>query len=274
LDFSVEALQLSRQPLFFGTFSRLCDFSTSGVRLKLVEQRGGVVEQLRNVVPNRGVQFRDLGLVLWANTFVVGILAMTLVITEHAAAAVARVREAEHGPTAGATRQQTAEQVRIPTVVPKRHRGVAGQLRRGLLMRRLIDNGRHVNGNPFVLRTWLTADVLGSAPGGCPPSARRDISIAIGVGDAFVERVRENVMYDGLRPQPFAATRPPRSAGQTFDDLPDRHLLVDQPAVQHADHFRFRFIDDNMPRHAVPFADITVAIGNFARQPLSGPIFL
>ena len=75
---TVEPPKLRREPLFLGTFARLKFFGAPGIRLELVEQCGRVVEKLRDVVPDGGVQLLDLSLVLRTNAFVVGILAINV----------------------------------------------------------------------------------------------------------------------------------------------------------------------------------------------------
>ncbi len=51
-----------------------------------------------------------------------------------------------------------------------------------------------------------------------------------------------------------------RSMVQPFQDLPDRHLFVREPAVEHAHQLGFRVVDHEMARHDIIARDVAVAI--------------
>jgi hypothetical protein len=77
-------------------------------------------------------------------------------------------------------------------------------------------------------------------------------------------------MHDAVGPESLAVAGPPRAGGQPLEDLADGHPLVDQPAVQHPDHFGLRRVDLQMPGDAVPLGDVAVAVGGAAGAPLAG----
>ncbi len=56
---------------------------------------------------------------------------------------------------------------------------------------------------------------------------------------------------------------------QLFEDLPDGHLLVDEPAVEQAHQFGLRVIDYEMPRHRLMSWNVAVAIRGTTAQVVS-----
>src|SRR5688500_3562109 len=58
---------------------------------------------------------------------------------------------AEHGQTAGAAGQQTAQEIIVLLVVAERQGGIAGQLDLCMIPGFLVDQGRHGNSDPLFL---------------------------------------------------------------------------------------------------------------------------
>jgi len=61
-----------------------------------------------------------------------------------------------------------------------------------------------------------------------------------------------------------------RSEIEPFQNLPDAHALVDQPAVHRADQVRLGIVDDQVARHTLAFWHVAVAVRSSAAQVLTG----
>src|SRR5689334_3024581 len=64
--------------------------------------------------------------------------------------------------------------------------------------------------------------------------SRRDKAVAVGIGCAGVDRVRQDVVHQGWRPGMAAGARDVGTGVQALEDLTDGRPLVDEPAIKGA----------------------------------------
>src|SRR4051812_20880082 len=88
--------------------------------------------------------------------------------------------------------------------------------------------------------------------------------VAIGIGRAGVDRVGEDMVHDRWRPGMAARARKMRSCVQTPEDLPDGHVLVGEPAIDHAHQLGLTLVDHEVPRHLVLAWHVPVIVGRTA----------
>jgi hypothetical protein len=191
-------------------------------------------------------------------------LAPAALVVPVSASPPVRVGDAHHGPPAAPAREQAAEQVEVPRVVPGGDGRVVGELRRGQLVGLLVDEGWHRDRDPLLARTLPPA---GQGVGPAAPAVRVRRSrqdVAVRVAGAYVDGFRGDVADDRAAPPASPASRPPRAVAQAADDRTDRHPFVDQPAVHHPHHGRLGVIDDQVAGHVVPLGDMAVTIGGAA----------
>jgi hypothetical protein len=119
------ALEAPHLPLPFlplGPVTCLLIVGLAGERLELLQQRGGVVEQPLDVLPDRRVEFLGLRLPLRARVVPVpagAVPAVAAVVAPPGLAIRSVAGHAEHGQATGPAGEQAAEQVVMPGVVPE-----------------------------------------------------------------------------------------------------------------------------------------------------------
>jgi hypothetical protein len=241
--------------------------------LELSQQRLRVGQQLLDVPPDRDLQLFRLRHPLRAR-LVAGaadaVPPVALVVAPLGVAGRRPVGDAEHGQAAGAAGQQAPQQVTVPRVVAEGQRCVAAELLVRPLVRRVVDERWDGDGDPLGARPGAARGVLAAAR---PARARlpgRGEGVAVGVGRAGIEGVAEDAVDDGRRPAALAAARPPRAGVEPPEDLADRHLLIDQPAVEQAHQLGLGVIDHEAARRAVPAGDVAEAVGGAAADPVAG----
>src|SRR5262249_34031249 len=175
-----------------------------------------------------------------------------------------------HGQAAGPASQEAAEQVVVAGVVPEGQGRVPGQLRRRLLVCLFIDDSRDGDSDPLLARARAAAGPLPGARAVRPGPARGVEGVAVAVAGAGVDRVGEDAVDGRGGPQPPAAPRPPRAGRQALEDLADGHVLVGQPAVEHAHDLGLGLVDEQVAGDAVALGDVAVAVGDLAGGPPPG----
>src|SRR4051794_26404672 len=80
----------------------------------------------------------------------------------------------------------------------------------------------------------------------------------------------------GRRPRRAAGPRSERARVQALEDLPDRALLVDEPAVDHAHQAGLVLVHDEVTRHSVLAAHVAIAVRRAPAliMPVAGPLQL
>jgi hypothetical protein len=73
------------------------------------------------------------------------------------------------------------------------------------------------------------------------------------------------------RPRAPAAAGGPGSGVQALEDLADRPLFLNQPALEGTDQGGFGLLDDEVAGAAVPFGNGAIALGRFAAQGMPRP---
>src|SRR5262245_3419050 len=104
-----------------------------------------------------------------------------------------------------------------------------------------VDEGWHRDRDPFFAWPRAAAGPLPRPRATRPRSTRHLERVAIMIARTGVDGVREDAVDDSAGPQPPSAAWPPRAGRQPLEDLADGHLLIDRPAVQHADDVGFGF---------------------------------
>src|SRR5262249_39950625 len=175
-----------------------------------------------------------------------------------------------HGQAAGPASQEAAEQVVVAGVVPEGQGRVPGQLRRRLLMGWFIDDSRDGDSDPLLARARAAAGPLPGARAVRPGPARGVEGVAVVVAGAGVDWIGKDAVDGRGGPQPPAAAGAPPAGPPAVEDLADGHVLVDQPAVEHADDLGLGLVDQQVAGNAVALGDVAVAVGDLAGGPLPG----
>src|SRR3954464_13064338 len=131
-----------------------------GPLLELRRQRGRVVEQPLDMVPDRRVELLDPGPRLPARARPVPrhrFLAVEYVVAMLTPPAGPAAGDAAHGEAARPAGEQAAEQVGVAGVVAERQGRVAGELLARILIGGRVDDGRHRDGDPLLARPRLAA---------------------------------------------------------------------------------------------------------------------
>ena len=76
------------------------------------------------------------------------------------------------------------------------------------------------------------------------------------------------------RPWQSPTTRQVWSKVESFEDLADRHALIDQPAVHRAHQVSFGLVDHEMARCTLLLRHVAIAVRCSAAQVLTGARFL
>src|SRR6516225_12403444 len=137
-----------------------------------------------------------------------------------------------------------------------------------------VNDGRHGDRDPLFAWPRAAAGPLPGTRAAGPRSPRHLEAVAIMIARARVDGVGEDAVDDGVGPQAPSAAWPPRASRQPLEDLADGHLLIDKPAVQHADDIGFGFIDDQVSGYSVTLEDVAIAVRGRASSPLPGPSFV
>src|SRR5690606_19180459 len=152
LLFTVEAAQQGLALLARRVRLGVERISLPGPILELRGQRGRVVEQPLDVVPDGRVELLGPGPGLRARARPVpgqGVLAVADVVAVLTPPAGPTAGDAVHGEAAGPAGQQAAEQVVVAGVVAEGQGRVPGELLARMLMSDGVDDGRHRDGDPL-----------------------------------------------------------------------------------------------------------------------------
>ncbi len=129
-----------------------------GPFLELRRQRGRVVEQPLDMIPDGRVELLDPGARLGTGTVAVPcqrVFTMTYIVAMPAPPAGPAAGDAAHGEAARPAGEQAAEQVVVASVVAERQGRVPGELLARGLISHGVDDGRHRDGDPFLARRGL-----------------------------------------------------------------------------------------------------------------------
>jgi hypothetical protein len=130
-----------------------------------------------------------------------------------------------------------------------------------------IDQSRHGDGDPLLAGLEPAARSLVAArPTVTARLHRRHEAVAVGVGGAGVDRIGEDVVHHRRRPGVTTGAGVVRSGVQSLEDLADGHLLVTQPAVEHAHQFGLGVIDHEMAGHGIVARHVAVAVRGAATE--------
>src|SRR5919108_871295 len=111
--------------------------------------------------------------------------------------------DAEHSQPADTAGEQAAEQVVMARVVAEGELRVARELILGTLVGLLVNERRDGDGDPFLARARLAADVvLRAGPLRTARLGRAHEPVAVGVGRTGVDGVSQDVVDDRVRPGP------------------------------------------------------------------------
>jgi hypothetical protein len=249
---------LGRTGAVLGGFGR-----HGGEVLELRPQALRVAEQPGDVLPDRAVERVGVDARPWASLgagAAEGVGAGAAVVAPRAPPARAREHAAVDAQAAAAALEQAAQQVVVLLVAPEGQRGVARHLRLHAVPGLLLNERGHWHRDPLVARARAAADLLAgpSRPG--PGARRRDVFVAVDVGGADVDGIRDDVVGDRRRPQGAAGTRHPRAVVQALDALADAEPLLGHPSIELAHHAGLRLIHDQAGRHGAAARFVGVAI--------------
>lgn len=175
-----------------------------GEVVELDQQPVGVGEQAGHMIPYDTFDLLGLDVAARAGRRAGGqnaVLAVALVVAPLSLAHRRGVGAAEHGQAAARAGQQAAQEMAVLDVVPKRERGIAGELRLRPAPGPGVNERRHGNGNPLLARLEPAARGLaGARPVTTAGSLGRGEAGAIGIGCTSVDRVGQDVVHHRRRP--------------------------------------------------------------------------
>jgi hypothetical protein len=265
---AVQSPELGLELVGFGLLARVPAFGVLGHVSELGEHGFRVAEELLDMAPDR--LLKEVRRCHLLRTTLFAGAARAVLAT---APVVARARpawgDAEHPEATGLARQQAAQQVGVPCVVAKRQSGVPFQLVLGSAIRLLVDEGRHGDPDPLLPRAALPARVLASSGGTRPWLLGRDEAIPVGVGHSGVGLIVKDPVYDGRLPGVSTRAWPPGTFVQSFDDLADRHPLLDQPGEELAHQHGFVLLDHQITRNSVTLWNVSISIRRPAAEPVA-----
>jgi hypothetical protein len=164
--------------------------------LELGQQLGRIAEKIRDMLPDGALEFLGLDDAARASRRAGtenAILAVAAVVPALRLGCRGLVRAPEHGQATGPTGQQAAQQVVVFGVVAERQGGIAGELCLGALPGLLVDERRHRDGNPLLLRLGLAAGVgVRSLAAGL---LGWHMLVAVGIGRAGGDGVSQDVVH-------------------------------------------------------------------------------
>ena len=242
----------------------------SGEVLELRQQVLRIGKQAGDVIPDGGLDLLGLDVAAWAGGRTSrhdAVLAVALVVPPLPQARGCPVGAAEHGEATGLAGEQAAQEIVVLAVVPERERGVARELCLRPVPGVRVDQRRHGNGDPLLARLELAARGFVVARAAVAPRLPGGhVVVAIGVGGAGIDRIGEDVVHDRRPPGTTARARVVRPGVQPLEHLSDGHLLIDEPAVEHAHQLRLGVVDDEMAGDGIVARHVAIAVRGAATE--------